>query len=110
MTGRPIEGNLSDMTETTKPLRYPRSFLAMLLAGFAVVAVPLTAALAYSAWDTRRLTEASSSAVVDAAQAARAGLPLAKRNSGLGRVPPPAPPPPRPGDRRAPRRTCCSCR
>jgi len=86
MTGRPIEGNLSDMTETTKPLRYPRSFLAMLLAGFAVVAVPLTAALAYSAWDTRRLTEASSSAVVDAAQAARASRSLANRISGIERL------------------------
>src|SRR3989304_3163459 len=94
MTGRPIEGNLSDMTETTKPLRYPRSFLAMLLAGFAVVAVPLTAALAYSAWDTRRLTEASSSAVVDAAQAARASRSLANRLPGRERRPPPGPPAP----------------
>ena len=42
---------------------YPRSFLGLLLAGFTLVALPLVGALAYSAWNTERLTEQSRNAV-----------------------------------------------
>src|ERR1051325_7889750 len=51
---------------------YPRSFLGLLLAGFTLVALPLVGALAYSAWNTERLTEQSRNAVYSASQAARA--------------------------------------
>ena len=50
---------------------YPRSFLGLLLAGFTLVALPLVGALAYSAWNTERLTEQSRNAVYSASQAAR---------------------------------------
>ena len=47
-------------------MRYPRSFLGLLLAGFTLVALPLVGALAYSAWHTERLAEQSRSAVYSA--------------------------------------------
>ena len=53
-------------------MRYPRSFLGLLLAGFTLVALPLIGALAYSAWHTERLAEQSRNAVYSASQAARA--------------------------------------
>jgi two-component system, NtrC family, sensor histidine kinase GlrK len=52
-------------------LRFPRSFLGLLVTGFLLVAAPLVGALLYSAWHTQRLAEQSRSAVYNAAQAAR---------------------------------------
>ena len=67
-------------------LPYPRSFLGLLLAGFTVVAFPLVAALAYSAWSTERLAEQSRNAVFSASQAARASRSLVNRISSIERV------------------------
>jgi two-component system sensor histidine kinase GlrK len=53
-------------------MAYPRSFLGLCLASFILVAAPLVAALAYSAWHSERLAERSRSAVFNASQAARA--------------------------------------
>jgi two-component system sensor histidine kinase GlrK len=60
-------------------MRYPRSFLGLLLAGFTLVALPLVGALAYSAWSTERLAEQSRNAVYSASQAARASRSLVNR-------------------------------
>ena len=44
-------------------MRYPRSFLGLLIAAFLLVALPLLGTLLYSAWHTERLTEQSRNAV-----------------------------------------------
>src|SRR5512146_2863613 len=67
-------------------LPYPRSFLGLLLAGFSVVALPLVAALAYSAWNTERLAEQSRNAVFSASQAARASRSLVNRIGSIERL------------------------
>ncbi len=67
-------------------LPYPRSFLGLLLAGFTLVALPLAAALAYSAWNTERLAEQSRNAVFSAAQAARASRSLVNRIGSIERL------------------------
>jgi two-component system, NtrC family, sensor histidine kinase GlrK len=65
---------------------YPRSFLALLLAGFTLVILPLVGALAYSAWNTERLAGKSRTAVFNASQAARASRSLLDRISAIERV------------------------
>jgi len=65
---------------------YPRSFLALLLAGFTLVILPLVGALAYSAWNTERLAGQSRSAVFNASQAARASRSLLDRIAAIERV------------------------
>src|SRR5256712_2732735 len=65
---------------------YPRSFLGLLLAGFALVALPLIGALAYSAWNTERLAEQSRNAVYSASQAARASRSLVNRIGSIERL------------------------
>jgi two-component system sensor histidine kinase GlrK len=65
---------------------YPRSFLGLLLAGFTLVALPLIAALAYSAWHTERLAEQSRNAVYSASQAARASRSLVNRIGSIERL------------------------
>src|SRR5918992_108569 len=65
---------------------YPRSFLGLCLASFMLVAAPLIAALAYSAWHSERLAEQSRSAVFNAAQAARASRTLVNRIGSLERL------------------------
>jgi len=65
---------------------YPRSFLGLLLAGFTLVALPLVGALAYSAWNTERLTEQSRNAVYSASQAARASRSLVNRIGSIERL------------------------
>ena len=65
---------------------YPRSFLALLLAGFTLVILPLVGALAYSAWNTERLAGKSRSAVFNASQAARASRSLVDRIAAIERV------------------------
>jgi two-component system, NtrC family, sensor histidine kinase GlrK len=60
-------------------LRYPRSFLGLLVTGFLLVALPLAGALLYSAWSTQHLAELSRSAVYNAAQAARGSRTLVNR-------------------------------
>src|ERR687888_669825 len=67
-------------------LPYPRSFLALLLAGFTLVMVPLVGALAYAAWNTERLAGLSRSAVFNASQAARASRSLVDRIGAIERV------------------------
>ena len=47
-------------------MAYPRSFLGLCLASFMLVAAPLVAALANSAWHSERLAERSPSAVFKA--------------------------------------------
>jgi two-component system, NtrC family, sensor histidine kinase GlrK len=65
---------------------YPRSFLGLCLAAFMLVAAPLIAALAYSAWHSERLAEQSRHAVFNASQAARASRTLVNRISSLERL------------------------
>jgi len=64
----------------------PRSFLGLVLTGFALVALPFALALAYSAWSTQRLAAQSRSAVFNAAQAARASRSLVSRIASLERL------------------------
>ena len=65
---------------------YPRSFLALLLAGFTLVILPLVGALAYSAWNVERLAGKSRTAVFNASQAARASRSLVDRIAAIERV------------------------
>jgi two-component system sensor histidine kinase GlrK len=65
---------------------YPRSFLALLLAGFTLVILPLVGALGYSAWNTERLAVKSRTAVFNASQAARASRSLVDRIAAIERV------------------------
>jgi two-component system sensor histidine kinase GlrK len=67
-------------------LRYPRSFLRLLVIGLLLVALPLAAALLYSAWSTQHLAEQSRSAVYNAAQAARVSRTLVNRIASLERL------------------------
>ena len=67
-------------------MAYPRSFLGLCLASFMLVAAPLIAALAYSAWHSERLAERSRSAVFNASQAARASRTLVNRIGSLERL------------------------
>ncbi len=70
----------------TAAMRYPRSFLGLLVAGFLLVALPLLGTLLYSAWHTERLTEQSRSAVSGAAAAARASRALVNRIGSIERL------------------------
>ena len=59
-------------TSNDKPLmelRYPRSFLALLLVGFGIVALPLIAGLVSNAFSIERLSEQSQRAVFNATSA-----------------------------------------
>lgn len=67
-------------------MAYPRSFLGLCLASFMLVAAPLIAALAYSAWHSEQLAERSAHAVFNAAQAARASRTLVNRIGSLERL------------------------
>jgi len=67
-------------------LRYPRSFLGLLVTGFLLVALPLAGALLYSAWSTQRLAEQSGNAVYNAAQAARGSRALVNRIASVERL------------------------
>src|SRR2546421_2615235 len=67
-------------------MRYPRSFLGLLLGGFTLVVLPLVGALAYSAWNTERLAEQSRTAVYSASQAARASRSLVNRIGSIERL------------------------
>src|SRR5688572_7158470 len=72
--------------KTHSMIFYPRSFLALLLAGFTLVILPLVGALAYSAWNTERLAGKSRTAVFNASQAARASRSLVDRIAAIERV------------------------
>jgi two-component system sensor histidine kinase GlrK len=73
--------------ERTFPaMRFPRSFLGLLIAGFLLVALPLLATLLYSAWHAERLTGQARSAVSGAAKAATASRSLASRIGSLERL------------------------
>jgi two-component system sensor histidine kinase GlrK len=67
-------------------MRYPRSFLGLLVAGFLLVALPLLGTLLYSAWHSERLTEQSRSAVSGAARAARASRAMVNRIGSIERL------------------------
>jgi two-component system sensor histidine kinase GlrK len=67
-------------------MAYPRSFLGLCLASFMLVATPLIAALAYSAWHSEQLAEQSRNAVFNASQAARASRTLANRIGSIERI------------------------
>ena len=67
-------------------MAYPRSFLGLCLVSFVLVAVPLVAVRADSAWHSERLAERSRSAVFNASQAARASRTLVNRISSLERL------------------------
>ncbi|MGH9579170.1 MAG: hypothetical protein ACRD3R_17165, partial [Terriglobales bacterium] len=67
-------------------LRYPRSFLGLLIAGFLLVALPLLGTLLYSAWHTQRLTEQGRDAVFGAAKAATASRSLVNRIGSIERL------------------------
>ncbi len=76
--------------QTDKPmmeLRYPRSFLGLLLVGFLIVALPLIAGLVSNAFSIERLSEQSQKAVYNATVATQnarqlASLSLAMERSG----------------------------
>ena len=67
-------------------LRFPRSFLGLLIAGFLLVALPLLGTLLYSAWHTQRLTEQGRNAVFGAAKAATASRALVNRIGSIERL------------------------
>jgi two-component system sensor histidine kinase GlrK len=67
-------------------LRYPRSFLGLLIAGFLLVALPLLGTLLYSALHTQRLTEQGRNAVFGAAKAAAASRSLVNRIASIERL------------------------
>ncbi len=67
-------------------MRYPRSFLSLLIAAFLLVALPLLGTLLYSAWHTERLTGQSRSAVSGAAAAARASRSMLNRIGSIERL------------------------
>lgn len=58
-------------------LRYPKSFLSLLLIGFLIVALPLILGLLSNAWSIGKLSEQSQQAVYNAAQATQSGRALA---------------------------------
>ncbi|MCY7387972.1 MAG: hypothetical protein LH481_07905, partial [Burkholderiales bacterium] len=58
-------------------LRYPRSFLGLLLVGFAIVALPLIAGLVSNAFSIERLSEQSQKAVFNATVATQNARQLA---------------------------------
>lgn len=64
----------------------PRSFRGLLVAGFVLVALPLTGASLYSAWRTELLAEQSRNAVSNAAQAARGSRSLVNRIGSIERL------------------------
>lgn len=65
---------------------YPRSFLGLVVACFALAALPLVAALGYSVWNTERLSAQSRTVVFNAAQAARASRSLVNRIGSIERL------------------------
>jgi len=67
-------------------MRYPRSFLGLLIAAFLLVTLPLMGTLLYSAWHTERLTEQSRSAVSGASAAARASRSMLDRIGSIERL------------------------
>jgi len=75
-----------DAERTISALRYPRSFLGLLIAAFLLVALPLIGTLLYSAWHTERLTEQSRSAVSGASAAARASRSVVDRIGSIERL------------------------
>ena len=66
-------------------LRYPKSFLSLLLVGFLIVALPLILGLIANAWSIERLSEQSQKAVYNAAQATQASRALAGVVNGMER-------------------------
>jgi two-component system, NtrC family, sensor histidine kinase GlrK len=66
-----IEAGIAKVTQSTEttrkgPLRYPRSFLALLIIGFFIIALPLIASLVYNAYSIEKLSELSQRTVANA--------------------------------------------
>jgi two-component system, NtrC family, sensor histidine kinase GlrK len=66
-------------------MRYPKSFLSLLLVGFLIVALPLILGLLANAWSISRLSEQSQKAVYNAAQATQASRALVSAVTGMER-------------------------
>jgi len=75
-----------NVERNSSPLRYPRSFLGLLITAFLLVALPVIGTLLYSAWHLERLTEQGRSAVSGASAAARAGRALVNRVASIERL------------------------
>lgn len=75
-----------ERAEAKPASRYPRSFLGLLVSGFLLVALPLVGGLFYSAWTIERLAERSTTAVFNAAQAARTSRSLVNRIGSIERM------------------------
>ena len=93
MLGMPLAGVWRDQmkknsTSNDKPLvelRYPRSFLALLLVGFGIVALPLIAGLVSNAFSIQSLSEQSQRAVFNATVATQNARQLASVASTMER-------------------------
>jgi len=72
--------------EIAAALPYPRSFLGLVVACFALATLPLVLALGYSVWNTERLSEQSRTVVFNAVQAARASRSLVNRIGSVERL------------------------
>lgn len=68
-----------------RPLRYPTSFLSLLLVGFAIVALPLIAGLVANAFAIERLSELSQKAVYNATLATKSARQLGAASLALER-------------------------
>ncbi len=66
-------------------LKYPKSFLSLLLVGFMIVALPLVLGLLANAWSITRLSEQSQKAVYNAAQATQSSRALTSVVNGMER-------------------------
>jgi two-component system sensor histidine kinase GlrK len=67
-------------------LGYPRSFFRLLLVSLALVSLPLSAALVYSAWRAEQLSARSQSALYDAVHTARTSRALFDRIGSIDRL------------------------
>jgi two-component system, NtrC family, sensor histidine kinase GlrK len=65
---------------------YPRSFFRLLLVALALVSLPLSLALVYSAWRAEQLSERSQSALYDAVHTARTSRALFDRLGSIDRL------------------------
>ena len=74
------------MQSSPRTGRFPRSFLGLLITGFMLVALPLVAALLWSAWNTELLAKRGTRAVLNAAEAARASRSLVNLSGSIERL------------------------
>jgi two-component system sensor histidine kinase GlrK len=77
---------IGSMQSSPRTGRFPRSFLGLLITGFMLVALPLVAALLWSAWNTELLAKRGTRAVLNAAEAARASRSLVNLSGSIERL------------------------